>query len=169
MTNGFLDEYYAIERAYNGRVEDIPDERLEALRARYPDESSEVSVEPNIHVEKKLSKRMIQIQELWERGLTVDEMAKETKLSTISIRAYLTQLKLPANSIYHYQIIRGDEIYFARSIRELAIKLNIKYYGARTNVSKKAREQGWHLDYGDWHEPEVRRITDKGATARRKE
>ena len=157
MTNGFLEEYYALERAYNGRVEDIPDERLEALRARYPDESSEASVEPNIHVEKKLSKRMIQIQKLWDRGFTVEEMAKETKLATISIRGYLTKLKLPANSIYHYQITRGDEIYFARSIRELAIKLNINYKGSRTNIRKKAREQGWKLCYGDWREYEVKR------------
>lgn len=157
MTNGFLDEYYAIERAYNGRVEDIPDDELEALRARYPDESSEVSVEPNIHVENKLSKRMIQIQKLWDRGFTVEEMAKETKLSTISIRAYLTKLQLPSNSIYHYQITRGDEIYFARSIRQLAIKLNVNYKGSRTNVRKKAREQGWELCYGDWREYEVKR------------
>ena len=169
MTSGFLEAYYALEHAYHGHVEDIPDERLEALRARYPDESSEVSREPEYPCKEDLSDRMIQIQDLWKRGLTVDEMAKETKLSTISIRAYLTKLKLPSNSIYHFQITRGDEVFFARSIRELAIKLNIKYYGARTNVRKKAREQGWHLDYGDWHEPEVRMITDKGATARRKE
>lgn len=157
MTSRFLDEYYALERAYNGRVEDIPDERLEALRARYPEESSEVSREPKIHVEKKLTERMIQVQDLWDQGLTVEEMAKETKLSTISIRGYLTQLKLPANSIYHYQITRGDEIYFARSIRKLAIKLNINYKGSRTNVRKKAREQGWELYYGDWREYEVKR------------
>lgn len=157
MTSRFLEEYYALERAYNGRVEDIPDERLEVLRARYPDESSEVSMEPNIHVEKKLSKRMIQVQDLWDRGFTVEEMAKETKLSTISIRGYLTQLKLPANSIYHFKITRGDGVFFARSIRQLAIKLNINYKGSRTNVRKKAREQGWELYYGDWREYEVKR------------
>ena len=157
MTSGFLDAYYALELAYNGHVEDIPDEQLEVLRERYTDEFSEVSHEPKTHVEKKPSKRTIQIQNLWDRGLTVEEMAKETSLSTKSIRTYLTQLKLPSNSIYHFQITRGDEIYFARSLRELAIKLNIKYSGARTNVRKKAREQGWVLYYGDWREPEVRR------------
>lgn len=161
MTNGFLDEYYAIERAYHGHVEDIPDEQLEALRARYPDESSEVSREPKIHVKKKPSKRTIQIQNLWDRGFTAEEMAKETNLSTISIRSYLSELELPANRIYHYQITRGDEVFFARSIRELAIKLNTNYKGSRTNIRKKAREQGWHLEYGDWREPEVRMIMDR--------
>jgi len=39
----------------------------------------------------------------------------------------------------------------------LAIKLNIRYSGKRTNVRKKAREQGWELYYGDWREPEVKR------------
>ena len=157
MTSRFLEEYYAIERAYHGHVEDIPDERLEALRARYPDESSDISREPKTHVEKKPTKRTIQIQKLWDRGFTVEEMAKETKLSTISIRAYLSELKLPANRIYHYQITRGDEVFFARSIRELAIKLNINYKGSRTNIRKKAREQGWELCYGDWREYEVKR------------
>lgn len=157
MTSGFLDAYYALELAYNGHVEDIPDEQLEALRERYTDELSEVSREPKIHVEKKPSKRTIQVQNLWDRGLTVEEMAKETSLSTKSIRSYLTKLKLPSNSIYHYQIKRGDEVYFARSPRQLAIKLNIKYSGARTNVRKKAREQGWELYYGDWREYEVKK------------
>lgn len=100
---------------------------------------------------------MIQVQNLWNLGLTVEEMAKETNLSTKSIRSYLTQLKLPSNSIYHYRITRGDEVRFARSIRELAGKLDIKYKGARTNVRKKAREQGWNLYFGDWREPEVRK------------
>ena len=157
MTNGFLDEYYVLERAYNGHVEDIPDEQLEALRTRYMDELSEVSKEPKIHVENKPSKRMIQIQELWDHGLTVEEMAKETNLLTKTIRYYLIKLRLPANSIYHFKITRGDEIYFARSIKELAGKLNIRYSGKHTNIRKKAREQGWELYYGDWREPEVKR------------
>ena len=161
MANGFLDEYYALELAYNGHVEDIPDEQLEALRTRYMDELSEISREPKTHVKKELSGRMIQIKNLWDQGLTTEELAKETKLSIKSIRRYLTEFELPSNRIYHYRITRGEEIYFARSIRELANKLNIKYHGARTNVRKKAREQGWYLDYGDWHEPEVRRRNNK--------
>ena len=99
---------------------------------------------------------MIQIQDLWKRGLTVEEMAKETSLLTKTIRYYLIKLRLPANSIYHYQITRGDEVYFARSLRELAGKLNIRYSGKRTNIRKKAREQGWELYYGDWREYEVK-------------
>ena len=161
MTSGFLEEYYVLERAYHGHIKDIPDDKLKELRMRYPDKSRRVSRKPKIHIEKKPSKRMIQVQELWDRGLTVDEMAKEAKLSTKSIRNYLTQLKLPSNSIYHFQITRGDEVCFARSIRELAIKLNIKYSGARTNVRKKAREQGWELYYGDWREYEVKEENGK--------
>ena len=161
MTNGFLEEYYALEYAYHGHIKDIPDDKLKALRMRYPDKSRRVISEPEYLCKKDLSDRMIQIQDLWKRGLTVDEMAKETKLSTISIRSYLAQLKLPANSIYHYQITRGDEIYFARSIKELADKLNIRYYGARTNIRKKAKEQGWELYYGDWREPEVKEENGK--------
>ena len=157
MTNGFLDEYYALERAYHGHVKEIPDEKLEALRARYPDELSDVREKPEPQVKEGLSERMIQIQDLWDRGLTVEEMAKETSLLTKTIRYYLTKLRLPSNSIYHFKITRGDEVCFARSLRELAIKLDIKYNGARTNVRKKAREQGWVLEYGDWREPEVRR------------
>ena len=157
MTSGFLDAYYALEYAYHGHIKDIPDDKLKALRMRYPEKSRRVRSDPEYQGKEELSDRMIQIQDLWDRGLTVEEMAKETKLSTKSIRSYLTKLKLPSNSIYHFQITRGDEIYFARSLRELAIKLNIKYHGARTNVRKKAREQGWELYYGDWREPEVRR------------
>ena len=155
--DGFLKEYYELEFAYRGRIKDIPDDKLKALRMRYPDESSEVSREPKIHVEKKLSKKTIQVKNLWDRGLTVDEMAKETNLTVNSIRIYLSELELPANRIYHYKITRGDEVSFAHSIRELAIKLNIKYNGAHTNVLKKAQEQGRNLEYGDWREPEVRR------------
>ena len=161
MTSGFLEEYYALERDYHGHIKNIPDDKLKALRMRYPDEPKKVSREPKIYVENEPSKRMIQIKELWDRGLTVDEMVKETKLSTIAIRVYLSRLELPANSIYRYRITRGDEIYFARSIKELAGKLNIRYSGKHTNVRKKAKEQGWHLDYGDWHEPEVRRRNNK--------
>jgi len=161
MTSGFLEAYYALEYAYHGHIKDIPDDKLKALRMRYPDKSRRVISEPEYLCKKDLSDRMIQIQDLWKRGLTVDEMAKETKLSTISIRSYLAQLKLPANSIYHYQITRGDEIYFARSIKELADKLNIRYYGARTNIRKKAKEQGWELYYGDWREPEVKEENGK--------
>ena len=159
MTSGFLDEYYVLERAYNGHVEDIPDNKLEALRARYMDKPSNIRNKPKSkpQVKEELSERMIQVQNLWNQGLTVEEMAKETKLSTISIRTYLTKLRLPSNGIYHYRITRGDEVCFARSLRELAIKLNIKYSGARTNVRKKAREQGWELYYGDWREYEVKR------------
>ena len=51
MTSGFLEAYYALELAYNGHVEDIPDEQLEALRARYKSEFSEVSREPKTNVE----------------------------------------------------------------------------------------------------------------------
>ena len=156
MTNGFLDEYYALERAYHGHVKEIPDEKLEALRARYPDELSDVREKPEPQVKEGLSERMIQIQDLWDRGLTVEEMAKETSLLTKTIRYYLTKLRLPSNSIYHFKITRGDEVCFARSLRELAIKLDIKYNGARTNVRKKAREQGWELYYGDWREYEVK-------------
>lgn len=50
MTNGFLDEYYELELAYKGHVEDIPDEKLEALRMRYMDELSDISKEPKTHV-----------------------------------------------------------------------------------------------------------------------
>lgn len=159
MTNGFLDAYYALELAYDGHVEDIPDNKLEALRARYTDKprNTRNKPKPKPQVKEELSERMIQIQDLWKRGLTVDEMTKETSLSMISIRTYLTKLKLPSNSIYHYRITRGEEIYFARSTRELAIKLNTRYYGARTHVRTKAREQGWELEYGDWREPEVRK------------
>jgi len=156
MTNGFLDEYYALERAYHGHVKEIPNEKLEALRARYPDELSDVREKPEPQVKEGLSERMIQIQDLWDRGLTVEEMAKETSLLTKTIRYYLTKLRLPSNSIYHFKITRGDEVCFARSLRELAIKLDIKYNGARTNVRKKAREQGWELYYGDWREYEVK-------------
>lgn len=119
MTNGFLDEYYALELAYDGHVEDIPDNKLEALRARYTDKPSNIrnKPKPKPQVKEELSERMIQIQDLWKRGLTVDEMTKETSLSMISIRTYLTKLKLPSNSIYHYRITRGEEIYFARSTR----------------------------------------------------
>lgn len=160
MTSGFLDEYYALELAYNGHVEDIPDNKLEALRACYMDKPSNIRNKPKHkhkpQVKEELSERMIQVQELWDRGLTVEEMAKETNLSKISIRTYLTKLKLPSNSIYHFKITRGDEVYFARSIRDLAGKLNIRYYGAHTHVRTKAREQGWELEYGDWREPEVK-------------
>ena len=159
--DGFLKEYYELEFAYRGHIKDIPDQQLKALRARYPDESSEVSREHKTHVEKKLSKKTIQVKNLWDRGLTVNEMAKETGLTVNSIRIYLAQLELPANRIYHYQITRGDEVSFARSIRELAIKLDIKYNGAHTNVRTKAREQGWHLEYGNWREPEVRKRGNK--------
>jgi len=159
MINGFLDEYYALELTYDGHVEDIPDEKLEALRTRYRVNYSHTRNEPKHkhepQVKEELSERMIQIKKLWNQGLTVEEMAKETNLSTKSIRSYLTQLKLPSNSIYHYRITRGEEIYFARSTRELANRINIKYYGARTHVRTKAREQGWQLDFGDWREPEV--------------
>ena len=159
MTNGFLDEYYALELAYDGHAEDIPDNKLEALRARYMDKPSNTrnKPKPKPQVKEELSERMIQIKNLWSRGLTVEELAKETNLATKSIRSYLTELKLPSNSIYNYRITRGEEVYFARSIRELANKLNIRYYGARTHVRTKAREQGWNLEYGDWREPEVRR------------
>ena len=157
MTSGFLEEYYVLERAYHGHIKDIPDDKLKALRMRYPDEPRKVSRKPKIHVENKPSERMIQIQDLWKRGLTVDEMAEETSLKTKTIRYYLIKLRLPANSIYHFKITRGDEIYFARSIKELAGKLNIRYSGKHTNIRKKAREQGWELYYGDWREYEVKR------------
>ena len=158
MTSGFLDAYYALELAYDGHVEDIPDNKLEALRARYKDKPSNIrnKPKPKPQVKEELSERMIQVQNLWNQGLTVDEMTKETSLSMISIRTYLTRLKLPSNSIYHFKITRGDEVYFARSIRDLAGKLNIRYYGAHTHVRTKAREQGWELEYGDWREPEVK-------------
>ena len=123
---------------------------------RYPEKSRRVRSEPEYQGKEELSDRMIQIQDLWERGLVVDEMAKETKLSVKSIRMYLTRLGLPANSIYHFKITRGDEVRFACSIRELADKLNISYKGSRTNIRKKAKEQGWELYYGDWREPEVK-------------
>lgn len=123
MANGFLDEYYALELAYNGHVEDIPDEQLEALRTRYMDELSDISKEPKPHVKKELSERMIQIKKLWDQGLTVEEMAEETKLSSKSIRSYLTQLRLPSNSIYHYRITRGEEIYSRVQLENWQINL----------------------------------------------
>ena len=161
MTSGFLEEYYALEYAYHGHIKDIPDDKLKALRMRYPEKSRRVRSEHKYQAKEELSDRMIQIQDLWKRGLVVDEMAKETNLAVKSIRMYLAQLGLPANSIYHYQIKRGDEVRFARSIRELAGKLSIKYKGSRTNIRKKAKEQGWELYYGDWREPEVKRENGK--------
>lgn len=160
MANGFLDEYYQLEKRYGGKVDGIPENELNALRNKYTDEFNERSREPDsqvVPIGANDTPREREIRKLWKLGLTIDEMEKKMNLSGYTIRNCLAILGLPTNQLYLFKLTKGDTILFAHSKNAIPDLVGFKSKASYSGLVRRLKKNGWHLEFGTWREPDVKR------------